>query len=594
VDSSERRDPGEARVNLTPKHISSRCVSAIAVVFAFLAAGPALFAQTTPIADRLSPNTVIAVEWHGTASLAGADKKNHVLQLLEDPALAPLWAAVTSRLQQSAKKSPNTNSAVALSDLVSLLENPAVFGVSVDPDAAKSSSPEDAGKQFAFFGVYDGTGKTGLIQKLKSSSAAAGGQSAAVTNYDFGGTQVEVRTSGKDTSYDAQVSSYFLFANRKQIMEDLISRFRASARPAASLSQLPAYQEMRKYLGAGDALEFFARIPDVSQWNIPALPNQAGEQLANNLHLEKIHALGFGVSFAGEATRLRGAALGDTSPPGVFDLAGSSKSVFQTQNVVNGSSTFSMTRFDLAVTYKWIRGVAVASAPPEQAAAIPALEAMGQNFLGMPIPDALALLTGEFASVSAYSDDGTATQLFAVTIQKPEAILRILRAVLADKIAAEDSSGSTTYLDISFPYTDPQTKAQRTTFYYAAVTPDLILVASKKPLLRQAVERLAGQTSASPAAGIFANPEYAAMRSRLPARLSSLSGVDLTQIPWAAILANFGDQSAQAGKKTNGAQPPDMSSLKLLKPEVIPQHLHMALGGSWKDSSGVYFDTYIQ
>ncbi len=581
-------------MNLTRKHISGKCVSAVAIVFTFLAASPALFAQTAPIADRLSPNTVVSVEWHGTAFLAGADKKNHVLQLLEDPALAPLWTAVTNRLQQNAKKSPNMNSSVALSDLVSLLEKPAVFGVSVDADAAKSSSPEDAGKQFGFFGVYDATGKTGLIQKWKSMIATAGGQSAGVTNYDFGGTQVEVRTSGKDTFYNAQVSSYFLYANRKQIMEDLIGRFRASGHPAASLSQLPGYQEMRKYMGAGDALEFFARIPDVSQWNIPALPNQAGEQLANNLHLEKIHALGLGVSFAGEATRLRAAALGDTSSPGIFDLASSSKSVFQTQNVVNGSSTFSMTRFDLAAAYKWIRGVAVASAPPEQAAAIPALEAMGQNFLGMPIPDALALLTGEVASVSTYSDDGTATQLFAATIQKPEAILRILRAVLGDKIAAEDSSGSTTYLDIAFPYTDPQSRAQRKTFYYAAVTPDLILAAPKKALLRQAVERLASQTSASPAAGIFANPEYSTMRSRLPGKLSGLSGTDFTQIPWDAFLAHYGDQLAQAGKKTNGSQPPDMSWLKLLKPEVISQHLHMTLGGWWKDSSGVYFDTYIQ
>jgi hypothetical protein len=204
------------------------------------------------------------------------------------------------------------------------------------------------------------------------------------------------------------------------------------------------------------------------------------------------------------------------------------------------------------------------------------------------------LLTGEVASVSSYSDDGTPTQLFAVTIQKPEAILRILRAVLGDKIAAEVSSGSTTYLDIAFPYTDPQSGAQSKTFYYAAVTPDLILAAPKKALLRQAVERLASQTSASPAAGIFANPEYSTMRSRLPGKLSGLSGSDLTQIPWAAVFAHYGDQLAQAGKKTNGSQPPDMSWLKLLKPEVIPQHLHMTLGGWWKDSSGVYFDSYIQ
>lgn len=581
-------------MNLTREHISGRCVSAAAILIVFFAASSTLFAQAVPISDRLSPNTILYVQWHGSAFLAGADKQNHVLQLFEDPALAPVWLAMTSRLQQSAPKSPNVIPGPLLRDAVSFLENPALFGITVDADAARSSSPENAGKQFGFFGVYDATGKTGLIQKWKSMAAIGAGQSAGVTNYDFGGTSVEIRTSGKDTSYSALVSNYFLYANQKQIIEDLISRYRAAGRPAASLSQLPAYQEMRKYMGTGDALEFFARVPDVSQWNIPALPNQAGEQLAKNLHLEKIHAMGGGISFAGAATRLHGAILGDTSPQGIFDLASSSKAAFQTQNVVNGSSTFSMTRFDLPATYKWIRSVAVASAPPEQAAAIPGLEAVAQGFLGMPIPDALALLTGEVASVSTYSDDGTATPLYAVTIQKPEASLRILRAILGSKITTEDSSGSTTYLDIAIPYTDPQTGTQRKTFYYAAVTPELLLAASKKALLRQTIERLSAEANAAPAAGIFANPEYSQIRSRLPGKLSGLAGSDLTQIPWAAVLARYGDQLTQAGKKTNGSQPPDVSWLKLLKPDLIPEHLHMTLGGWWKDSSGLYFESYIQ
>jgi heme O synthase-like polyprenyltransferase len=32
----------------------------------------------------------------------------------------------------------------------------------------------------------------------------------------------------------------------------------------------------------------------------------------------------------------------------------------------------------------------------------------------------------------------------------------------------------------------------------------------------------------------------------------------------------------------------------LLKPEVFFRHLHAAISGWWKDSNGIYFDSYIQ
>jgi hypothetical protein len=236
----------------------------------------------------------------------------------------------------------------------------------------------------------------------------------------------------------------------------------------------------------------------------------------------------------------------------------------------------------------------VASVTPEQAAEIPGAEAVAQGFLGMPITDALALLTGEVASATSYSGDGTASNVFAVTIQKPESVLRILRAILGSKIVAEDSAGSTTYLDIAYPYTDARTGTQRKTFYYAAITPELALEAPQKALLRQTIERMAAKKSDSPTAGIFANSEYLQLRARLPEKLSGLSARDLTQTPWAAYIANYESAIANSWKLTNGSQPPDLSGLKSLKPDVIPQHVHTMVGGWWKDPTGVYFETYIQ
>lgn len=183
--------------------------------------------------------------------------------------------------------------------------------------------------------------------------------------------------------------------------------------------------------------------------------------------------------------------------------------------------------------------------------------------------------------------------MFAATIEKPEAVLRVLRAVIGPMIASEDSTGATTYLDISYPYRDPGTGMQRRKFYYVAVTPHMILAAPRKAMLRQAMTQFGSRPGAAPASGIFANAEYGQLRSHLPERLSGLSGADITQVPWDKLLANLENEWQQSANQSKGS-PPDLSWLKLLKPEVISRHLHMALSGWWKDSNGVYFDSYLE
>jgi len=209
----------------------------------------------------------------------------------------------------------------------------------------------------------------------------------------------------------------------------------------------------------------------------------------------------------------------------------------------------------------------------------------------MSIPDALKLFTGEFASTSFYTEDGTSEQVFAATIQKPDAVLRVLRALIGTMIVGEDSSGSTTYLDVAYPYTDPGTHQRRRKFYYVAVTQQMILAAPRKAMLREAMQRLNPQT-ADPPAGVFANPEYAQLRARLPEKLSGLGGADLTQIPWEKLLQSLASQAAaQSANQSNGQKPPDLSSLKL---DTISHYLHISVSGWWKDANGVYFDSYIQ
>ncbi len=561
----------------------------LATVLACFLAFSSLLQAQAPLAERLSPGTVFCASWRGTAYLSGAAQKNHVLQLLHDPAFAPAWLAFATAFQQRARKTESPAAAMAFADITSLLENPLVFGA-VSVPAAAGSSGTDTLSRFGFFVVYDATGKTGLIDKWKASVQADKAHSQ-ITTYDFGGTSVEVRAASGSVTYSAQVSHYFVASNQKRVLEDLITRFGTANGKAASLGQLPAYRDLQKFIGPDEALEWYARIPDPDQWTLPPAGGKSAAQFARSIHLEKIHAAGAGVSFAGEAMHVRGAILGDTSPGGIFDLAGTSATAFQTEAFVNGSSTFSMSRFNLAALYALIRGAVVGTLTSQQAANVAVMEAAGQSYLGMPIGDALNLVTGEIASVSTYSDDGSAQQLFAATIQQPESVLRIMRAVAGSMIVAEDSSGATTFLDIAYPYKDPKTGTQRRKFYYLAVTPQLLLGAPRKAMLRDTVQRFASYRDTRARAGLLANPDFSQMRSLLPPKLSGLSGSDLTQIPWDKLMSQLEDQIAQGAKQKNGQPAPDLS---WLKSDTISRHLHIALSGWWKDSGGVYFDSYLQ
>jgi hypothetical protein len=166
-----------------------------------------------------------------------------------------------------------------------------------------------------------------------------------------------------------------------------------------------------------------------------------------------------------------------------------------------------------------------------------------------------------------------------------------MRAVAGSMIVAEDSSGPTTFLDIAYPYKDPKTGTQRRKFYYLAVTPQLLLGAPRKAMLRDTVQRFASYRDTRAPAGLLASPDFSQMRSLLPPKLSGLSGSDLTQIPWDKLISQLEDQIAQGAKQKNGQQAPDMS---WLKPDAISRHLQIALSGWWKDSGGVYFDSYVQ
>jgi hypothetical protein len=582
--------------------LSRGAILASALMVALLAAATAR-AQSADIAARLPVRTVAFVEWHGTAAATSDAQQNHVLQMMADPAMAPLWLGLAANFEKSQQNSKAPAPPLSLPEAVSLLQNPAAFGIIELPHAAEETLGGKPAQPVTVFMVYDATGKAALIEELQAASATSGANPPTISHYDFHGVSVQVSSRKTGESYSALAGTYFLGADDKQTIEQLITRFGSAAAPADSVTQRPEYAEVRKFIGSDAAFDYFARVPDLKQW-IPAATKDKNTANAmkfiNGLHLEKIHAMGGSVNFAGEAMRMRGAILGDTQPVSPFDFAGASSPSFHTLAIAGNAPEFTVSRVNFGALYRLMMEAIGAVLPPQQAATIQSAQGMAQGFLGMPIQNALDLFTGELASASSFSDDGAQQRVFAASIQQPDSVLRILRAMLGPMTLSEDESGDVTTLDIAYPYRDPLTGLTRRKLYYVAVTPQMLLVAPRKAMVREAMEALKSPaTNTAPAGkGIFDDPDYAKMRALLPEKLSGLGAENLAQIPWDAVWANFSQQwqegSKQPAHNSKTAYSPDYSWMKLVNPDVIPRHLHMAVSGWWKDASGVYFDAYVQ
>lgn len=571
----------------------------VAITFLLLALSSSpLLAQTASLPDRLPADTVFFAHWRGMASVTSAEKTNHLVQLLQDPQFTLGRDALLRNLRSNMAKNGTTNTEPELAEVLSILDNSAVAGFVLNPaaptanDTPASSAPVPP---VGFFLVYDATGKTALVKKLRAEVRANGKEVPVVMTYDFKGTTVEARTTGTDVSYTALTPKYYFLADQKSVIEDLITRFSANARPATAVTQIPEYQAVRSFVAPNAVIDFFARVPNLAKTLSPDQLEKPGVKFAENLRLDRIHVFGGSVSFEGAATRIRGAVLGDASARTLFDVAGASGASFATLPAVSPGPMFSISRFNLAAAYQLLRAAAMPGLAPQQAANIEMYEKTAQGFLGMSLPDALQLFTGEFANQSYFADDGSSLQTYAVAIQKPQDVLHIFRAVGGAIITGEETVGDTTYLTLTFSSTDPVSGQKRSEPYYVAVSPAILFAAPAKTAVREAASRLNAKADANSATGVLANSDYSRTRSLLPEKLSGLSAFDLAHIPWDKILARYSKLAAdEAARNPAGPNPPATDWLKSVKPEVVTRHLNFGISGWWKDSSGIYFDSYLQ
>jgi hypothetical protein len=180
---------------------------------------------------------------------------------------------------------------------------------------------------------------------------------------------------------------------------------------------------------------------------------------------------------------------------------------------------------------------------------------------------------------------------FAGILNKPES-LKLIRTILSDRLASERNEGNVTYLKISLKGNQGATGVAQWKFYHLAVTPELLLGASKSDTLR-------GMLSQPLPAGANSLPaNLAAARAKFPEKLIGFSYYDLQKLDWPAVQQNWKAQMTKAvadSKSTDAAGKTKILNdwMSSINPGVFPRHLHSMTGGSWKDASGVHFDEWL-
>ncbi len=578
------------------------------VCLLILAAAPAM-AQGPLQPAWLPPDTLFYLHWKGAAQLDAARGTNSLARLWNDPEFAPVRRAAAESLHQDL---PSSNPAQSLTpeereQAVSLLESPVLLGFSGRWPIPASAQPsrEESGSRLttsggkhqrpaAFFLILDATGKEALARRLMDRMANSSGDKPVVTSYAFGASTVEKVASAAKTYYRGWVGRYFLRADRQDLLEDLVTRFSSPDQPKDSLRQTADFQTAAKQIAADGVLEFFARFPDLSMAALPANKGLDLATLLRALRLDQLKAFCGSVSLAGETTRLHVTMQGNTSPGGIFDFIPEGKSSFATLALAPpGTVYYNATQLNLTALYRTVRNAIAASLQPEQRGGIDLMESSVATRIGMSIPDAIALFRGEAAAIiPSASDISSSSSLFAATIQNPAGVLRLLGAILSERIANEEREGDTTYLALSLHSSAGAASRPQRHFYYLAVTPQMLIAAPRKRMLRDAVARLGPRPGAAPAT-LESDAGFRRARARYPDTLTGLGYFPFGQEVW--------EKSVEAIRETQKRSSPsaplterETALLKFLSGPVVSRYVHALSSGSWKDREGVYFDVVLE
>src|SRR6266581_690277 len=495
---------------------------------------------------QMSPRTLFYLNWRGVPP-PDARKANSLLALWDDPDFAPVRSAIAAGMLSSSEE--------------------------------KSTQPKLTSEQIQEYAA------------LLENSFTLGYLSAPTRRSLSNGT---VAADAKMPSWHGM---YAVSAGEQTVMEDLLSRLDGKVSGAASLAQSAAYQEARANLGSG-LIEFFLRIPDLKNL---AADSQAGtfqvRPLLDAARLDAVHSLSGHITFEGAKTHVQAAILGDAVPGTPFDIwsAGQPSPVSLTF-VPADAVSYTSAQVNFQGIYDTVKRVARAAFPQAQQGNADLLDTLAQQKLGMPVPEALGLLTGEFASMQTSPSMDSAKQIYFLGIRKKPETLKLMRTVFSEQITSERNEGDITFLKVSLGGKQSSAGSAQWNFFNVAVTQDMILGATRVETLREVLANRARTSTA----GLATVPQFRAGRAQFPEKLDGLSYLDFQKVDWQALKDRWMEDAKKSSvaktvnpsKDTVQSTAPDW--LAQINPQVFARHLHYSSSVSWKDSKGIHWDQWVE
>jgi hypothetical protein len=554
----------------------------------------------------LPADTSFVIFSRGTAHAETAYPNNPMVLSSNGPEFADLRAQGINYLARHADWKINgrpVKFTPAEAELIfSFLKGPMMLGYwgSLDVSSlAQASAPStkqlmDAGGMFL---IIDATGKTTQFDLLFKFIEANVSKDVTRSRSDFSGVSIEKFAGPNNTSYATRVGNYFVWSNQQKVIQDLVSRLGSRTSTADSLSQNPSYQRCQAKPDPDSIYEMYFRVPDLTKTSVPGAPGQFDTSAAlRTLKLDSLRAACGSVALTQEGEHARGLILGETSAGGIVDLFGANRSHFDTLDLAPASaySYFSYS-FDLPATYKLARAVAMAGLPEQQASMIQMVEGVAAMQIGMPLADALALSSGEFATIQLDPTSTPPSQIYAVSISNPEKVSTLIHKVGSNSYEEVSKENGITLFKSKSAAPAAANSTDPAVPTYLAVTPHFLLYATDKQALTKAAQSdFAGKSAGR--ASLLDNPEISKLRAILPKELLGLSITDYSHYDWAAELTKSIDKSEKAdASKLSAEDIQFFDSLKKFNASKLGKMiLRRSVDGWWKDSEGIHYEGFDQ
>lgn len=560
-----------------------------------------LFSTQCPAQVRVDPGqlpgrTIFYAYWHGTPT-GEIRKGNSLYALWDDPDFASVRTSFIETMISTEKpKDQPALSREELAQYATLLDNAFLVGYlrrAEPPAAAKTATANPAHAWNGMFLIYDRSGKEEILSKAVLRMRGSEKDIPKLTETTVAGVpslKIE-RKSG--TTYWAEFGRYAVSASEGPVFEEILNM--VNGKPGSSLLSQSAHYQEAKPLLSGGVLEFFLSVPSVKELAADVPPSSGPSQVMpffNALKLDSVHSLAGHVVLDGARTRMEAGILGDTAPGGLFDIFSDGQANPASLAYLSPDTIYyNESQLNFLGLYQTLKR-ALTQAGGNTSQIVNPLESAAETRIGMPLPDALGLVTGEFATLqtSPTLEDNQKIYLLGIH-NKPDA-LKLTRTLLGDRISSERNEGSATFLKISLGGGQSTAGVAQWNFYYLAMTPTLLMGSSKSDTLRKYVTQ--------PASADLALPKVMqAARAKYPEKLNGFTYFDFQKVDWAGLKTQWVAQINKTAKaeKTKEAEANEKRLadwMSQVNPEVFPRHLHTLVGASWKDAKGVHIEEWLE